>query len=124
MVRLLAIAAGISTALVAPAVSVAHGHAHSEAIEHAAHHATEAETPTDHPTVGADDHDQDHGHPRLEPSASSRVNKDLPAIRAETVTIALADVAFRETKDAPETNESPPERPAVSPVHSRAPPTL
>jgi hypothetical protein len=124
MVRLLAIAAGISTALVGPAISFAHGHAHSEAIEHAAHHETETETRTDHPAVEADDHDQDHGHPRLQPSSFSRVTKDLPSMRAEPVTMALVDVAFRETKDAPEPNESPPERPALSPAHSRAPPTL
>jgi hypothetical protein len=124
MVRLLAIAAGISTALVGPAVSFAHGHAHSEAIEHAAHHATETENRTEHPAVEADNHDQDHDHPRLEHSAFSRVMKNLPAIRAETVTMVLAEIEFRETRDAPAPNESPPARPGSPPTQSRGPPAL
>ena len=123
LLRLLALAAGLSASLTGPAVSLAHGHAHSEAVEHATHHDHDTEIP-DHPTVGADDHDQDHAHLRLEPSAFSRVVKDLPAMRAEAVAIVLVEVELGESRDAPEPNESPPDRPTVSPAHSRAPPAL
>jgi hypothetical protein len=123
LLHLLALAAGLSVSLTGPAVSLAHGHAHSEAIEHATHHDHDVEIP-DHPTVGAGDHDQDHAHPRLEPSAFSRAVKDIPAVQSEAVTIALADVELGDSKDAPEPNESPPDRPALSPAHSRAPPAL
>jgi hypothetical protein len=122
-IQLLALVVGLGAALTGPAVSFAHGHAHSEAVEHATHHAPGAGVP-DHPSVGAADHDQDHAHPRLEPSAVSRVLKDLPAMRIEVVTIALAEFASRETVDAPEPNESPPDRPIAAPAHSRAPPAL
>lgn len=123
-VRFLALAVGLIAPLTAPAVSYAHGHAHSEAAEHAAHHAADTATLTDHPTVRAHEHDEDHGHPRLDPSAFTRVLKDLPAIRKEAVTIAVADVVFRETTDAPDPNESPPDRHGTSPPQARAPPVL
>jgi hypothetical protein len=128
-IRFLAVISGLSASLSASAVSLVHGHSHSEATEHSAHHhaasagANRNHAP-DHETVDADDHDRDHGHPRLEPAAFTRAVKDLPAIQASPITIELADVAHRETRDAPEPNESPPDRPDVSPAQSRAPPAL
>ena len=124
MARLLAFALAGSASLATPTAALAHGHAHREAAEHAQQHASGTAHETDHPAVSAHEHDGDHAHPRLDPSALTRVLKDLPAIRTEVVTVTLAEVVFRESADAPEPNESPPERPGTSPPPSRAPPVL
>jgi hypothetical protein len=124
MVRLLALAAGLSASLAGPALTLAHGHAHSEAVEHAAHHATSASSESHDPSIGASEHEQDHGHPRLDPSAFARLVKGAPAIHSEAVSISLSPLKRVHTADAPEPNETPPDRPGVSPPQSRAPPTL
>ena len=122
--RIFAVIVGLSAGLSGPALALVHSHAHSEAAEHAAHHSLAAPSGSDHRTIGAHDHDQDHAHPRLDPSACARFVTSLLAIKADTMTIALTDVAFRDALDAPEPNESPPERPGTSPPQSRAPPAL
>ena len=124
LLRLIAIAFAGSASLATPTAAVAHGYAHSEAAEHAQQHASGTAHEAEHPAASGHEHDEDHAHPRLDPSAFTRVVKDLPAIRTEVVTVTLADVVFRESLDAPEPNESPPERPGTSPPQSRAPPAL
>lgn len=121
--RLLALGAGICASIAGSLVSLAHGYAHHEAAEHAAHH--DVGLDTDQLTIGGDDHDEGHAHPSLGQWTFTRSVKQLQAaIAAQPVTITFADVAARETRDAPVPNESPPDPPGVSPAHSRAPPTL
>jgi hypothetical protein len=122
--RLFAVFVGLSSGLAGPALALVHGHAHSEATEHGAHHSPAAPSESDHRTIGHQDHDQDHAHPRLDPSACARFVTSLPAITTDATTLALVDVAFRDSQDAPEPNESPPDRPGISPPQSRAPPVL
>jgi len=124
MARFLAVAAALTASLAGPTLALAHGRAHSEAVEHQAHHVTSAPSDSDHRLIGASDHEADHAHPRLAPSAFVRLVKDAPAIRSEAVTISLAEGNRVSTADAPGPNETPPHRPCVSPPQSRAPPAL
>lgn len=123
VLRFAAISLGLNASLAGAALALAHGHAHSEALEHAAHHAASAPA-TEYPTAGASDHHQDHAHQRLDPTGTTRTVKDLPAIQARTVTIAITHVVISGASHVPGPNESPPERPGTSPPQSRAPPTL
>jgi hypothetical protein len=124
VIQVVALCVGFHASLAGTAVSLAHGHAHSEAAEHAAHHAGSPASMPEQPAIDAGDHEKDHAHPRLDPTGLTRVAKDVPAIHAETVTLAFGDVVCRDNRDAPKPDESPPERPSTSPLQSRAPPTL
>jgi hypothetical protein len=122
--RVFAVIVGLCAGLTGPALAMVHGHAHGEAAEHGAHHSLAAPSESDHRTVGEQDHDQDHAHPRLSPSACARFVTSLPLIQTDARAIALAEVLHRNTVKAPEPNESPPDRLGLSPPQSRAPPIL
>lgn len=124
--RFLAVLLFLGSTLAAPALAVAHGHAHLGAREHADDHAGLAQTPTMRHAwvIAAGDHDDDHAHPRLDPTSLSRSATQLDALPVSPVDMELSVVTGGAGMEPPSPTESPPAAGERAPPRSRAPPSL
>lgn len=122
MLRLaVAVLSSFSVAFAAPALAIAHGHAHEEIAAHASDAHGEA-THGEFSRLDVDAEHDGHGHPAIQPGASSRVQQVLPAAGVLQPFLELLELTDGCEAEPPVPNESPPGLNTVSAARPRAPP--